>query len=129
MPRNSAAQNVIRILNIEQGITNRRSKLVFFVPRQIQGVGAGDDVSGVSGSVIGGGAVCAPARKSIPRSHRIIVGHAVDDGARAVTGQIYLENDALCGLAPFPVPNIRELSGVPPHSTKLPDFGAGGAKK
>jgi hypothetical protein len=30
---------------------------------------------------------------------------------------------------PFPVPNIRELSGVPPHSTKLPDFGAGGAKK
>jgi len=35
------------------------------------------------------------------------------------------QNTELGGLVPLPVPNIRELSGVHPHSTKLPDFGTG----
>jgi len=72
--------------------------LIFFIPRQIQGVGAGDEVGCIACNVVGRGAVCAPARKAIPRFQRIIVGPAVDDGARAVARQIYLENDALCGL-------------------------------
>jgi len=34
-------------------------------------------------------------------------------------------NGKKIGLVPFPVPNIRELSGASLRSTKLPDFGAG----
>ncbi len=58
-------------------------------------------------------------------NERILAARAKELGESADAGAF----EELAGLVPFPVPNIRELSGVPPHSTKLPDFGAGGGEK